>query len=271
MKCRNFPIGICSWSLRTDIAGVADAMNKIGIDYVHLAIGPALEEDGDTYLSAVQKQSWMISATMLDFPQEDYSSLESIKVTGGIVPDEFWERNQQLFIKAAEATAELDVKFLTMHAGFINEADPTYTEKFHSRIKSLADVAEENGILLLLETGQETAVQLRDFLNLLNHPAVGVNFDPANMILYDKGKPVQAVKTLGPWIKHIHIKDAVRTTQPGTWGQEVPWGDGQVDSGAFIDALEEIGYQGVLAIEREAGNNRFADIKLTAERLQRLS
>jgi sugar phosphate isomerase/epimerase len=175
-----------------------------------------------------------------------------------------------LFIDAAEATAKLGVKFLTMHAGFIDETNPVYAEKFHDRIQSLADVALENGIVLLLETGQETAEQLRDFLEQLNHQAIGVNFDPANMILYDKGEPIQAVKTLGPRIKHIHIKDAVRTSQPGTWGQEVPWGEGQVGSEAFIDTLEEIGYQGTLAIEREAGNDRLADIKLATERLRNL-
>jgi len=57
---------------------------------------------------------------------------------------------------------------------------------------------------------------------------VAVNFDPANMILYDKGDPIEAVRTLGPWIKHLHVKDATRTEQPGTWGAEVPWGTGQV-------------------------------------------
>ena len=268
MKCRNFPIGVCNWSLQADVPSVADAMNRIGIDHVHLAIRPALGEKGKDYLSTVREQSWTISATMIDFPQEDYSSLDSIKVTGGIVPDEFWERNRQLFMDAAEVTAELGVKFLTMHAGFIDESNPAYAKKFHDRIKSLADVATKKGIILLLETGQETAEQLADFLKQLNHPAVGVNFDPANMILYDKGEPIQAVKTLGPWIKHIHVKDAVRTTQPGTWGQEVPWGDGQVGPEAFI---EEIGYRGALAIEREAGNDRFADIKLAADRLQSLS
>jgi len=271
MKCRNFPIGVCSWSLQADVPPVAQAMNKIGIDHVHLAIRPALEQNGVAYLSAVRKQNWTISATMIDFPQEDYSSLDSIKVTGGIVPDEFWERNRQLFIDATEATAKLGVKFLTMHAGFIDETNPAYAKKFHDRIQSLADVAAEKAIVLLLETGQETAEQLRDFLERLNHPALGVNFDPANMILYDKGDPIEAVKVLGSWIRHIHIKDAIRTTRPGTWGQEVPWGDGQVGPEAFIDALEEIGYRGVLSIEREAGNDRFADIKLAAERLRSLS
>jgi len=75
------------------------------------------------------------------------------------------------------------------------------------------------------------------------------------------------VRTLAPWIKHIHIKDAIRTKEPGTWGEEVPWGDGQVGPETFLNTLKEIGYEGALAIEREAGDNRFGDIKLAVERL----
>ena len=82
MKCKDWPIGICSWSLQTDVAGVADAMSKIGIEHVHLGIRAALGEGGDDYLAAVQKQNWTVSSTMIDFPQEDYSTLDTIKVTG---------------------------------------------------------------------------------------------------------------------------------------------------------------------------------------------
>jgi L-ribulose-5-phosphate 3-epimerase len=154
-----------------------------------------------------------------------------------------------------------------MHAGFIDESNSAYAKKFYDRIKCLADAASDKNIMLLLETGQETAQELRHFLEKLNHPAVGVNFDPANMILYNKGDPIEAVRELSPWVKHIHIKDAIRTKQPGTWGTEVPWGDGQVGSKRFLHTLEEIGFEGVLAIEREAGADRLADIRLAAERL----
>ncbi len=122
--------------------------------------------------------------------------------------------------------------------------------------------------MLLLETGQETAEELRSFLKELDHPAVGVNFDPANMILYDKGNPIEAVRVLAPWVKHIHVKDANRTAQPGTWGAEVPWGNGQVQPEKFLNALTEIGFDGALAIEREAGDDRPGDIKLAADRLR---
>jgi sugar phosphate isomerase/epimerase len=143
--------------LRTNVDGVADAMKKIGIDHVHLGVRPGLEAKAEQFLAAVEKQQWTVSATMIDFPQEDYSTLESIKVTGGVGPDEYWEKNQELFLGATDLTVQLGVKYLTMHAGFIDESDAAYAEKFYERIRSLADAAGEKNIMLLLETGQETA------------------------------------------------------------------------------------------------------------------
>jgi len=267
MKCRGWPVGVCSWSLRTDIAGVAKAMKELGLQHIHLAIRPAVEEGGGKYLDAVKAQKWTITSTMIDFPQEDYSTLESIKVTGGVVPDEHWQRNHNLFLGAVIATAKLGVKYLSMHAGFIEESNKEYASKIYSRIRTLANIAADNGVILLLETGQEAAKELRHFLEELDHKSVGVNFDPANMILYDKGDPIEAVRVLSPWIRHLHVKDAVRTKKRGTWGAEVPWGDGQVGVERFLDVLEEVGFDGAMAIEREAGDNRFGDIKLAIERL----
>jgi sugar phosphate isomerase/epimerase len=246
---------------------VAQALKKIGIEHVHLGIRSAVGDGGDEYLAAVKKQGWTVTATMVDFPQEDYSSLDSIKVTGGVVPDDCWQQNRDLFIGAVDATAKLGVNYLTMHAGFVDESNAEYAKKFYDRIRTLADAAADKNLMLLLETGQETAEELKHFMQELNHPAIGVNFDPANMILYDKGNPIEAVKVLAPWIKHIHIKDADRTEQPGTWGAEVPWGDGQVQPDKFLSALTEIGFDGALAIEREAGDDRPGDIKLAADRL----
>jgi len=112
-----------------------------------------------------------------------------------------------------------------------------------------------------LETGQENAGALQEFLLDLDCSNVGVNFDPANMILYDKGDPVSSLHTLAPWLKQCHIKDATKTGQPGTWGEEVVVGSGDVDWPGFFTALDEIGYSGDLAVEREAGDQRLADIR----------
>lgn len=264
-KCGNWPVGVCSWSLQTDIDGVAAAMEKIGLERVHLAVGPALGENRAQYVEAVGKQSWLVSCTMIDFPQEDYSTLDSIKRTGGIAPDDCWEANRQRFLTAVDVTAELGVGYISTHIGFIDPAREEYSKKFHDRTKCLADIASDKGLELLLETGQESAVEMRQFMQKLNHPAIGINFDPANIILYDKGEPLEAIHILASWIKHVHIKDAVRTKEPGTWGLEVPWGVGEVGVEQFLRTLRKVGYKGTLAIEREAGNDRFGDIANAAE------
>ncbi|VGO20494.1 sugar phosphate isomerase/epimerase family protein [Pontiella sulfatireligans] len=257
------PLGICSWSLLNNPFDISRTLGKTELTLLHLELvaAPLLRE-------AIAENSWKVSATMLAFPQEDYSSLGSIRETGGIVPDDCWTVNRALTLDAIEKTAEMGVAFLTFHAGFIDHKDAEGYQLFCARMSELADAAQARGVMLLLETGQETATDLRVCLEDLNHPALGVNFDPANMILYGKGDPIEAVRVLAPWIKHVHIKDAVKTAAPGEWGAEVPWGDGEVGCDTFIQTLEEIGYTGALAIEREAGDARMADIQLAAERLR---
>ena len=266
-KCRNWSIGVCSWSLQMDVAGVADTMRQLGLSHVHLGVGPAIGASGQAYLDAIKSQDWTVSATMIDFPQEDYSTLQAIQKTGGIVPDECWDANRERFFAAVDITQELGVEYITTHLGFIDESDPAYAAKIRERTQCLADRAAAQGLTFLLETGQESAANLKAFLQELDHPQVGVNFDPANMILYDKGDPIESVRILGPWIKHLHIKDATRTETPGTWGAEVPWGQGQVGADAFLNTLEEVGFSGTIAIEREAGDDRVGDIKQAIERL----
>ncbi len=242
-------------------------MGELGIDHVNLALKPAFLEDGEAYLEAIRQQPWKISATTIGFFQEDYSSLDCIRATGGIVPDEYWDRNREMVLRSLDITVELGVPFLTLHAGFLEDDNPVKARLFRDRLLCLANAAGERGISLLMETGQETAKCLRDMLEELNHPALGINFDPANMILYGKGNPVEAVHLLGRWIRHVHVKDAIATQVPDTWGTEVPWGQGQVGSKSFLDALKAIEYNGVLAIEREAGDDRLGDIRLAAEAL----
>ena len=266
-KCGQWPLAVCSWSLRADFDGIVKAMQELGIGCVNLALKPVFRDGGDAYLEAIRKQEWMISAMTIGFFHEDYSSLESIRVTGGIVPDEYWARNREMVMRSIAITAECGVRFLTMHAGFIEDDDKAKVQKFQDRLVCLADAAGERGISLLMETGQETAECLRNLLEEMNHPALGVNFDPANMILYGKGNPVEAVRVLGRWIKHVHIKDAMLAKIAGTWGTEVPWGEGQVGGEAFLNVLKEIGFNGVLAIEREAGENRIGDIRSASEKL----
>jgi sugar phosphate isomerase/epimerase len=160
---------------------------------------------------------------------------------------------------------------VTFHAGFLphEESDPTFA-KLLERIEKIAALFATHGIALGFETGQETADTLAAFLRRLNRSNVGVNFDPANMILYDKGDPIVALRTLGPWLKQCHIKDARRTHVPGTWGEEVVVGSGQVDWPSFLRTIDGLGYRGPLCIEREAGEKRAAEIRAARVHLETL-
>ena len=269
-------IGVCSWSFRLPFDRVAEEMKKMGLKRIHLALQPFLEgesrhgaaEDAaalERVKERIATGEWVLSATMIGFPQEDYSTLETIKKTGGVVPDDVWESNKKIVRAGAKLSAELKSPLLALHAGFLDESDPVALKKYTERVKFIVDTCGEAGVPVALETGQESAEDLAHFLSSM--PGVGVNFDPANMILYAKGDPVAAAKTLGPWIRHIHVKDAIKTKTPGTWGTEVPWGDGEVNQDAFLDALEQAGYKGAFAIEREGGNDRTGDIALAAKRL----
>ena len=221
IKCNDWPIAVCTWSLDNDFDKLGALRQQTRLNHIHLAVSPVLSEGGENYLERVRKEGWNITATMIDFEQEDYSSLESIKATGGIVPDQYWQTNRERVFDTIDITAELGVKYLTLHFGFLDMADTDSAAKMAGRVKALADAAAEKNVQLLMETGQETAAELRRFLEELSHHALGVNFDPANMSLYDKGDPIETVQTLAGWVKHVHIKDAIRTKAPGTWGAEV--------------------------------------------------
>ena len=105
---------------------------------------------------------------------------------------------------------------------------------------------------------------LRRTLDDLKAPNLKVNFDPANMLLYDMGDPIRAVEILGTDIQSVHVKDARRPTTPGTWGEEVPLGQGEVNIKRFVQTLKKVGYTGSLVVEREVGDQagRLKDVAM---------
>ena len=258
-------LAVCSWSLRpANPADLLDALAATGIARVQLALDP-LRDDAPTwgaFPELARARGVTIVSGMFGTIGEDYSTLDSIKRTGGVVPDALWDANWRNIQAVAALAARLELTVVTFHAGFLphEESDPTF-QKLLGRIEQIAALFAGHGITLGFETGQETADTLATFLRHLNRPNVGVNFDPANMLLYDKGDPIAALRTLGPWLKQCHIKDARRTRVPGTWGEEVTVGTGEVDWPAFLRTLETLGYRGPLCIEREAGEQRVADIR----------
>jgi len=262
-------LAVCSWSLRpADPQELMAQLQAIGIRRVQIALDPLRESPavwgGLPELFA--SNGVELVSGMFGTAGEDYSTLESIRRTGGVVPDATWPENWRNIQAAAEISERLGLKLVTFHAGFLphEPGDPTF-QTLLQRITLIADLFATKGIDLGFETGQETAETLGAFLQKLGRPNVGVNFDPANMVLYDKGDPIGALQALGPWLKQCHVKDAVKTKTPGTWGAEVPVGTGEVDWRAFMRTLDKLHFQGNLAIEREAGKQRVADIRAARE------
>ncbi len=269
-------LAVCSWSLEPSSAD--DLLKKLaatGLRRVQIALDPIRENKNGAWSDLAAKsaaQSVAFVSGMMGTIGEDYKTLESIRRTGGVVPDATWPDNWKNIQADADLAGRLGLKLVTFHAGFLphEETDPSFA-RLQDRVRRIADLFQARGIALGLETGQETAGTLALFLRKLDHRSVGVNLDPANILLYDKGDPVAAVPTLGPWLKQCHLKDAVRTKVPGTWGEEVVLGTGQVDWKGFFKALSETSFTGDLCIEREAGTERVADIRTAREYVERLS
>ena len=261
-------LAVCSWSLHPkDPAELIEKMRQIGIDKLQLALDPLRE--GGPWKQAKQQlhdAGLKVIGGMFGSVGEDYTTLDSIKRTGGVVPDETWPKTWANIQKIVPIAADLGLKYVMFHAGFLpHEANDPNFQKLLGRVEQVADAFGQAGITIGMETGQEDARTLLRFFEHVSKPNVGINFDPANMILYDKGEPVESLKVLVRHVKQCHIKDAVKTRQPGTWGQEVVVGTGEVDWPAFFTVLDEGGFDGYLAIEREWGDQRVQDIRAAKE------
>lgn len=261
MNCADIgPIGVCSWSMNDDLVLLNQLREKTGVEHLHLSLNPLLDGQND-FAEPFLETGWKLSAAMVGLLQENYTTLDSIRRTGGIVPETVWPQNKARLLEAIRITRWLGAPYLEFHFGFIDADDRVAFNSLVNKARQLADAAAENGVVLLMETGQETAATLRVFIETVDHPALAINFDPANMILYGQDNPIEAVGLLRQWIRHVHIKDACPAVAVGQWGAEVPWATGKVNADAFLEALKRIGYNGVLSIEREAGGERLHDIE----------
>lgn len=261
-------LGVCSWSLKaTGPADLAEKVKATGLKKVQLALTPHRNDPGlwGGVEDVLKENGISIVSGMFGTVGEDYTSPETIRKTGGIVPDEHWEENLQIARDAACLAGKMGIPYVSAHAGFFphESTDPSFN-KLIKRIEAITEVFSEHNLELIFETGQETADTLLMFFDELDKRGItnaGVNFDPANMLLYDMDDPVQALQKLIPRVKQIHAKDGKRPDVPGTWGAEVVVGTGEVDWNAFIKILVENDYTGNLVFEREAGDDRIGDIQ----------
>jgi L-ribulose-5-phosphate 3-epimerase len=259
-------IGVCSWSLQAkSVPDLRQLIDRLGINTVQIACGDphhAAWEEGEDFPAVARQAGFQLTGAMLGFPGEDYTTPQTIQKTGGFGDPALRPERLERLQWALARTRALGLSDLMLHAGFLPEPGHPDRKPFLDTLARVSDLAKTAGVTVAFETGQETADLLRRTLDDLQCPNLKVNFDPANMLLYDQGDPLRAVEILGPDIRSVHVKDANRPTTPGTWGDEVPLGKGQVHIQQFIAILQKVGYRGALCIEREVGNQeqRLADV-----------
>jgi sugar phosphate isomerase/epimerase len=260
VKVPPLSLGVCSWSLQvTSVPELRSLLHGLGTDVTQIACGDphhASWVEGESMPEAALASGLRMTGAMLGFPGEDYTTPRTIRDTGGFGPVALREARLERLQWALGRTRALGLTDLTLHAGFLPEPGDPDRQAFLMTLAAAAELAEDVGVTLAFETGQETADLLRLTLEEIHAPNLKVNFDPANMLLYDMGDPIRAVEVLAPFIRSVHVKDANRPTTPGQWGEEVPLGQGQVDVRRFVQALRSIGYTGALVVEREVGDQQ---------------
>lgn len=184
------------------------------------------------------------------------------QATLGLVPEAFRFRRMEMLLEGSDFAKKIGVSNLVTHAGYMpeNPYDPKYPEVI-AALKVIARRCQDNGQYFLFETGQETPVTLKRAIQDIGLDNLGVNLDPANLILYGKANPVDALDVFGEYVRGVHGKDARYPTDGRHLGAETPLGQGRVDYPRFIARLKEVGYDGDITIEREiTGEKQKQDI-----------
>jgi L-ribulose-5-phosphate 3-epimerase len=230
------------------------------------------QEMAKRVVHACQVSSVEISAFWCGWGGPAIWNLVDGPLTLGIVPTTFRSERLKNLIHGADFASWLGVQDLITHVGFIpeNPHDPEYAGLI-SILKYLVGYCKSKGLNFLFETGQETPVTLLRTIEDIGMDNIGLNLDPANLILYGKGNPVDALDVIGKYVRGFHAKDGEYPRTGRNLGTEVPLGEGKVDFRRLISRLKEFGYQGALTIEREiSGERQIADIRLAKTFLEEI-
>jgi sugar phosphate isomerase/epimerase len=184
-------------------------------------------------------------------------------LTIGVVPRETRAARVAQVKKASDFAKQCGISAVQTHCGFIpeNPNDPLYRETVET-IRDIAEYCKRIGQNLRYETGQETPITLVRTIQDVGTDNQGVNLDLANLILYGKANPVDAIELFAPYVQGIHAKDGLWPTDPKKLGEEVPIGKGKVDFPRIISQLKELDYRGAVTIEREiSGPQQMEDVR----------
>ncbi len=270
-------IGVMFWGNKDPLETLRE-LKSLGVRCGQLGVSGEMDLEGAAaaWKRALEEENFTVYTVFCAFTGESYADIPTVKSTVGYIPQSTRAEREARTLEIGDFAAELGVAGIATHVGFVPEddSDPDYVA-VREMVRRICDHAEKRGQTFALETGQEKAEALLHFLHDVNRPNLGINFDPANMILYGTGDPVEALGVLGKYVISVHCKDGdwPSVEQPEALGVEKPLGEGSVDLPAFISKLKEIGYRGVLSIEREEPDEakRTVDIRKAVSLLQKLT
>lgn len=250
-----WPIGVFA-SIDAGLGVQLPVARELGVPTIHLHT-PKKEsrtpQRAQEFLQQLRDFGLTITVVFAGFEGESYADIPTTARTVGLVPPETREERKRELLEIADFAKLLGVDAVGLHVGFIphDRSDPNY-QAVKQALQEACDHCAQQGQRIHLETGQETAEALLQFLEDVGRDNLFINFDPANMILYGTGDPIPALKKVGRYVRSVHCKDAKWAAQPGKeWGTEVPFRTGDVNAELFLRTLAEIGYDGPLTIERE--------------------
>ncbi len=221
---------------------------------------------------ALEKHQIEATSLVVGGPGKEVWDFYQGPLTIGLVPRETRAARIAHIKKASDFAKQCGIQAVQTHCGFIpeNPNDPVYKETI-AAMKDVVGYCKSNGQNFRYETGQETPITLVRAMQDVGLDNQGVNFDLANLILYGKANPVDAIELLGPYVQGIHAKDGLFPTNPKELGKEVPIGKGTVDFPRIIERLRQLNYQGAVTIEREiSGPQQVADVREAKNYLEKL-
>jgi len=262
-------IGVMFWDGRDNLAD----LKKLGVQSGQLGVGPDSKLDADTWKKAIADEGFKVHTVVCAYAGEDYADIPTVERTVGFIPRATREEREARTIAASDFAARLGVKGIACHVGFVPEdhGNPDYIA-VRAMVRRICAHAAKHGQTFALETGQEPAATLLAFLDDAGCENLKINFDPANMILYGSGDPIEALEKLASHVISVHAKDGDWPTAHGALGRERPLGQGSVGIPRFIDTLKKAGYKGSINVEREIEDQtqRLADIGMAVELLKGL-
>ncbi len=235
------------------------------VEELHADLAPRLRQ-------ALDKHQVEATSLVVGGPGKEVWDFYQGPLTIGIVPRETRTARVAHLKEASDFAKQCGIAAVQTHCGFIpeNPNDPLYTETVNT-LRELATHCKNNGQTFRYETGQETPITLVRTIHDVGLDNQGLNFDLANLILYGKANPLDAIEILGPYVQGIHAKDGLWPTNPRELGQEVPIGHGRVDFPRIIARLKAINYRGALTIEREiSGPQQVEDVRAAKAYLEKL-